>query len=275
MASMAACGRSRVDGRLERPGAHAVDPDAVAGVLDRRHLGELDDGGLGGAVGRGVGPGGEPGDRRGEHDRTRPLRAHDRHRGPDAVDGAEHVDPERALPVLGGEVVDAAVGREHAGVADQGVEPAEALDGPGDDGLDLVGVARRRPAASRPRPSTPRARPPTVASSDACADVAQHHVGVGLAGEVAGERGAERAAGPGDGDDSSGHTSRYPPSTLRTAPVTNAEASDARNWYAPARSVACAPAPLGGVPEDRGRPASGCSSTRRPAASRTSRGRRR
>ena len=32
-------------------------------------------------------------------------------------------------------------GREHAGVADQHVEPAEALDGPGDDGLDLGDVA--------------------------------------------------------------------------------------------------------------------------------------
>ena len=60
----------------------------------------------------------------------------------------------------------------------------------------------------------------------------------GSRGEVGGERGAERAAGPGDHDDPSRHTSRYPPSTFRTAPVTNAEASDARNWYAPARSVA-------------------------------------
>jgi hypothetical protein len=33
------------------------------------------------------------------------------------------------------------------------------------------------------------------------------------------------------------HTSRYPPSTLSTVPVTKAEASEARNWYAPARSV--------------------------------------
>ena len=37
--------------------------------------------------------------------------AHDGHRGPDAVDGTEHVDPERALPVLGREVVDATVRR--------------------------------------------------------------------------------------------------------------------------------------------------------------------
>ena len=64
-----------------------------------------------------------------------------RHRGPDAVDRTEDVDPERALPVLGREVVDATVRREHAGVADQHVEPAEALDRQRDDGFDLGDVA--------------------------------------------------------------------------------------------------------------------------------------
>ena len=117
-----------VDPRAERARAHAVDADPVARVLDRRDLRELDHRRLRRAVRRGVRPRGEPGDRRGEDDRARLLRAHDRHRGPDAVDRTEHVDAERALPVLGRQVVDATVRREHAGVADQHVEPAEALD---------------------------------------------------------------------------------------------------------------------------------------------------
>ena len=42
-------------------------------------------------------------------------------------------------------------GDEHAGVADQHVEPAEALHRQRDDGFDLGDLARRRPATSRPR----------------------------------------------------------------------------------------------------------------------------
>src|SRR3546814_9352137 len=56
--------------------------------------------------------------------------------------------------------------------------------------------------------------------------------------EVGRQGGAQSPAVPVDDDDSSSHASRYPPSTFRTAPVTNAAASEARNWYAPARSVA-------------------------------------
>ena len=93
-------------------------------------------------------------------------------------------------------------GDEHAGVADQHVEPAEALDRQRDDGFDLgdlahVGEHRLDRAASRP---AGRRR---VASSDGVADVAQHDVGVGLAGELARQRGAERAARAGDRDDPS------------------------------------------------------------------------
>ena len=51
-----------------------------------------------------------------------------------------------------------------------------------------------------------------------------------VGGEVRGQSGAECAAGSGNRHDPTRHTSRYPPSTLRTAPVTKAEASDARNW---------------------------------------------
>ena len=130
-----------VDRRAERAGAHAVDADAVAGVLDGSDLGELNHRRLGGAVGRGVRPGRQARDRRGQDDGARMLRSHDRHRGPDAVHRSEDVDAEGALPVLGRQVVDAAVGGEDAGVADEDVEPAEALDRLRDHGLDLRGVA--------------------------------------------------------------------------------------------------------------------------------------
>ena len=67
-------------------------------------------------------------------------------------------------------------------------------------------------------------------------DVAEYGVGVGLAGQASGDGRTECSTGAEHDDDASmvcavvGHTSRYPPSTLSTVPVTNAEASDARNW---------------------------------------------
>ena len=67
--------------------------------------------------------------------------AHDGHRGPDAVDGTENVDPEHTLPILGRQVVDATVRSKHTGVADQHVEPAEALDRECDDGFDVRDLA--------------------------------------------------------------------------------------------------------------------------------------
>ena len=86
------------------------------------------------------------------------------------------------------EVVDAAVRREHAGVADQHVEPAEALDGPRDDGLDLgdvadVGQHRLDRAVDLGQAADGRVE-------RRLADVAQHEVGVGLARRS----GADRAA---------------------------------------------------------------------------------
>src|SRR5215510_6914942 len=47
--------------------------------------------------------------------------------GANAVDRAEQIDAVAPLPVVGGEVVNAAVGREHACVADEHVEPTELL----------------------------------------------------------------------------------------------------------------------------------------------------
>ena len=71
MASSASGGQLVVDGRAERPRAHAVDADAVAGVLDRGDLGQLNHGRLGGAVGRRMRPRRQAGDRGGQDDRAR------------------------------------------------------------------------------------------------------------------------------------------------------------------------------------------------------------
>ena len=83
-------------------------------------------------------------------------------------------------------------GASTPGVADQHVEPAEALDGRGDDRFDLRDVAhvgqQRLDRAAR------SGSPSTVAASDDCADVAQHDVGVGFAREAAAT--ARRRASP-------------------------------------------------------------------------------
>ena len=99
MASIACWRKIGMDARQERPGAYAIDPDAVPRVFDSADLRQLDDRRLGRAVGRGVRPRGEPRDRRGQHDRPGLLGAHHRHRGADAVDGAHHVHPKRPFPV--------------------------------------------------------------------------------------------------------------------------------------------------------------------------------
>ena len=81
------------------------------------------------------------GDRGRQDDGAGPLRPHHRDGGADAVDRAEHIDPEGALPVLGRQVVDAAVRSEHARVADEHVEPAEALHRQGDDRFHVGNLA--------------------------------------------------------------------------------------------------------------------------------------
>jgi hypothetical protein len=105
--------------------------------------------------------------------------------------------------------VDAAVGRQHPGVADQHVELAEPVHRPGDHGVDLGGVAHVRhqgldlaPGLGQPAHGLLERRP---------ADVAEHDVGVGLAGELAGQRGAERSSRAQDGDDTASisHAGRY------------------------------------------------------------------
>jgi hypothetical protein len=106
---------------------------------------------------------------------------------------ADAVDPERTLPVLGVQVVDPAAARQHARVADQHVEPAEAVDGVLDDRLDLP------EAGHVGRHGVHLAGGLLEAGLDLVqgflAEVAEHQVGVRLGGQLAGERGAERAAG--------------------------------------------------------------------------------
>ena len=133
--------------------------------------------------GSGVRPRGEAGDRGGEDDRPGLLRAHDGHRGPDAVDGTENVDPEHALPILGRQVVDAAVRSEHTGVADQHVEPAEALDRQADDGFDLRDLAHV--GEQRLDRATMLRQAVDGGIERRCTDVAQHDIGVGFARELA------------------------------------------------------------------------------------------
>ena len=152
------------------------------------------------------------------------------HGGPDAVDGTEDVDPKGALPLLGGEVVDPTVRREDAGVADQHVEAAKAVDGLRDHRLDLgefahVGQGRRhRPVGwgETGHGLLERRR----------ADIAQQEIGRGLTGQPVRHCRTEGASGSGDRDDPSGrcHISKYPPSTLSTVPVMNADASETKNW---------------------------------------------
>ena len=223
-----------MDRRQERPRADAVHPDAVAGVLDRGDLRELDHRGLGGAVGRSVRPRGQPRDRGGQHDRPRTLRAHHADRRLDAVHRAEDVDAEGPLPVLGLQVVDATVRRQHPGVADQHVEATEPADGQVDHRRHLIEVAHvGQRGLDRAAGGVGQAGGRGLEGRRA--EVAQHEVGVGLSGEPGGQRGAERAACARDHHDptcccSGAHTSRYPPSTVTTVPVTNADASEARNW---------------------------------------------
>ena len=83
------------------------------------------------------------------------------------------------------------------------------------------------------RAAAARAGRRRVASSDASLTSLSTTSVSGSPAKRARERGAERAARAGDRDDTRStraHTSRYPPSTLSTVPVTNADASDARNW---------------------------------------------
>ena len=143
---------------------------------------------------------------------------------------------EGALPVLGRQVVDAAVRRQHAGVAHQDVEPAEALDGQRHHRLDLRGslhVGEQR----RHRRTRVSAEPATVAASDASDTSLSTRA---VPGSLARRRATAAPSAPPapvmattrtcSHARARRHTRRYPPSTVSTAPVTKAAASEARNW---------------------------------------------
>ena len=140
-------------------------------------------------------------------------------------------------------------GREHARVADQHVEPAEALLRERDDRFDVgdladVGQQRldrasalgqavdggfeRRRRSRRSARRRCRARPRSCSASAAPS--------VPPAPVITTTRLAA-------------HASRYPPSTLSTVPVTNADASDARNEIRAREVGRRAPTSLRGVPE--------------------------
>src|SRR5439155_4312028 len=128
------------------------------------------------------------------------------------------------------QVVNATTGRQYAGVADQHVEPAETLDRQPHDRFHLLEVTDvrqyRLDVAALLRQSINGRR------ERGLADVAQNDVGRRLTGELPRQRRTKRPAGTGDDDHAPWlrHTSRYPPPTFSTIPVTNADASDARNW---------------------------------------------
>jgi hypothetical protein len=134
------------------------------------------------------------------------------------------------MPVLGAQIVDAAVGREDPRIADEDVETAEALDCPHDHRRDLVVLADIRQhgldrAARRGKAGNGRFQ-------RGRAHVAEHEVSGGLAGDVLGHGGTQCPARADDRHDPlhCRHTNKYPPSTLSTVPVMKAEASEARNW---------------------------------------------
>ena len=75
-------------------------------------------------------------------------------------------------------------------------------------------------------------RPATVASSEGALTSLSTRSVSGSPASRADTAAPSAPPAPGDRHDPScrGHTSRYPPSTLSTVPVTNAEASETRNW---------------------------------------------
>ena len=173
--------------------------------------------------------------------------------------------------------MDATVRSEHAGVADQHVEPAEALDRDIHDRFDVsdlpdIGQQRLDRAWRSGKPFT------VASSSGALTSLSTTSVS-GSPANRARQRRAERPTRTRDRDNAVlliSHTSRYPPSTLSTVPVTNTDGTRRRQgtdtrrpgrWTLPNAVPRCVRA--------RRLRARECSSTARPAASRTSRERRR
>ena len=138
-------GLDELDGALgqRRPGRDRVHADPVRAELERHRLRQPPDRVLRRAVVR------EPGaarvdrvDRRDVDDRAAvALLPHLRRGGPDAEERAADVDAEDAVELGRRHVLEQEV-REHAGVVDEHVEPAEALDGGPDQ-------RARRPASTR------------------------------------------------------------------------------------------------------------------------------
>ena len=81
--------------------------------------------------------------------------------GPDGVDGALHIDVDHLLELVGRQVEEGPVGAD-AGVDDEDVEPAEAIDGGGDHRLErrrIAHVTRLRDRTGDARSSLRSAKP--------------------------------------------------------------------------------------------------------------------
>ena len=202
MASSASSGNPVWMAERNVPGQTQLTRMPSRGVLDRGHLGQLDHRRLGGAVGTRMRPRRESRDRGGEDDRAGVLRPHDPHGRPDTVHRAEDVDPEGPFPLLRGQVVDASVRREDAGVADEDVDPPEALDRPRHHRLDLAGVAHvGEHGLGRSRV---RRHAGQSLGQRLLRPVAQDECRTGFARQTLRHRRAERAARPRHDDDAAG-----------------------------------------------------------------------
>ena len=188
-------------------GLDAVDGDAVAGEFQRGRADEAVDAGLGRRIVAMAGAGDmRAGDRRGEQHAAGALRLHRHQRGARGVEGAAQIDRHDAVPVVRAGVLDQLPGID-AGVLDDDVEPAEAVErkrhgglgvghlrdvGGDEGGAEFAGgrlaglqpPCRRAPAARPPRRSAaamplpmPRAAPTISATLPASRPVMRASAG--------------------------------------------------------------------------------------------------
>jgi hypothetical protein len=128
---------------------HGVAPDTLARILQRRRLGEQTDGSLGGGVLRAAVVHADQAELRGDvHDRATAGATHGRDRRADSEKHPLGVHLHHAIPRLGRRILDAA-GGPYAGVVDEHVEPAEALNGQRDRVLPVGLPADVEPSEDR------------------------------------------------------------------------------------------------------------------------------
>ena len=138
-------------------GRDLADAQAVGGDLAAEAVHEALDGVLGGAVDRLPVQRGVAGDRAGHDDVARAALDHAGQHGADGAEDAGDVDRDHLLPGVGVAVLDVA-GDVEAGVGEEDVDAAEAVERGGDHAVDLGGARRGRWAgrASRRAPAAAR-----------------------------------------------------------------------------------------------------------------------